>query len=424
MTPISPSSLVVAARFVEQDDLRLVDRVAQRRRPRPGRIVVGEPLPDHVHLRRSETDVKEAALRKAAPVEVEVGGEHRLPAQLHDPKTREVFAAVERPGERAKNARDRVVDRDRLPRQEIGKAAQAVARERVGADRSPGEQGPEDVGDRSAEARRGEQRQPVFGADGEPGHELPDVVQDVSVALDHPLGSSGRTRREEHVREVLRRDGEGRGPAPARPAAISSTDQAGTPSPTRRRARSRPASSVTTAAASSSRPMASRRADRKPWIERHVEAAGLESTEHRREERRARVENQYDGARPILQPAGQRGAPRAGRRRSALRRSSRAPARARPGDRGRLERSFRSARRWTVRSRSSRREPPLRGRIGKDPPGCARTSSSRLVSAVDRLKTARRTPRRPDRARAGPDPKPSIPRRGRRRRRRRSRRST
>ncbi len=216
--------------FVEQNDLGPVHRVAERRAARPGSLVAGEPLADHAHLGRPEPDVKHAASRETAPVELEVRGEDRLAAELDDPDPREVFPPVQSRGERPEDARHRVVDRDRFPRQELGKAAQAVARERVGTDRGSGEQGSENVGDGSPEARRGQQRQPVVGPDLEPVGELHHVVEDVSMALHHALGRAGRARREQHVREVVRRHrrGDFREPG-ARDARRSSRAQTGTP---------------------------------------------------------------------------------------------------------------------------------------------------------------------------------------------------
>ena len=290
-------------RLVEQDDLRLVDRVAERRCPGPGRVVIREPLADHVHLGRPEPDVEDTAARKAIPVQLEVGREHRLAAELHHAKGRQVLAAVERPGEAAEDARDRMKDGDALAREEFGKAPQPVARERVRTDRGPRQERAVDAGHGGAEARRRQQRQPVVGADRQSAGELEHVVQDVAVALHDALGRPGRAGSEEHVREVV---GRNRGRRLRRRR--SCVQLADRPDGLPRREAPR---SVEPCLARDDGRRIERAQDRlearggQRRIQRYVEPAGLERAEHRRKERGSRVAHQGDGPGPARDPLGQ-----------------------------------------------------------------------------------------------------------------------
>ena len=279
---------------VEQDDLRLVHRVPEGRASGPRRVAVRRPVPDHVHLGRSETDVEAAAPRESVAVEIEVGRRDGLAPEPDDADAREVFAAIERRGEAAEHARDRVEDRDRLAGQELGQAAQARRRRASGGRlRAPFKRAPKMSETERPEAHGREQRQPVLGADPEGRRHLERVVEEVAVALHDPLRPPGGAGGEENVRELVGRNTRGR--LRRGGAALEVLD-----APRRREA----AGEATGEGQLRTSRDHGRRLElgphgreprlREPRIQRDVESPGPQDAEHGREERRSGLEQERD----------------------------------------------------------------------------------------------------------------------------------
>ena len=195
--------------------------------------------------------------------------------------------------------------RDPLALQGPGKPAKPVAGQGERAHRRAGEEGPEDVGRPGAEARRREQRQPVLRGQAERPREPAHVVQDVAVRVHDSLGSPGRSRREEDVRQVVGRGGGRRAGRLAwrrelLQAPRGSADAREVPA-ARERRRVRDQHGRVEAL-----PDGLQTRVRKARIERDVEAAGLQHAEHRREEGRARFRDEHDGTRLLPEACGKR----------------------------------------------------------------------------------------------------------------------
>ena len=107
--------------------------------------------------------------------------------------------------EMAEDRRDRVVEGDLLPDQQIRQAVQTLLLDIQRVERRAVEQRAEDAAHRSVDAAGVQQRHPVVAGDVEGVGVFPDVPEDVAVVLHHALRAAGRAGRVEDVGRRIRR---------------------------------------------------------------------------------------------------------------------------------------------------------------------------------------------------------------------------
>ena len=201
------AALHLVAVFIQQQDFHALDRVTQWHHfALQFRFRTDGEVAHGAGLGGAEAGIEGDIAGKCAACELDVAGQHPLPAESHQANIEHVIGAVVIPRKFAEHRRNRVVNRDAARAQPVGQVGHALDAEIVRKECSTIEQCTEDAVDGRDDTAGIKQRHAI------PGRNLLQVgaahaaVQQVAVVLDHPLGLSGRAGRIDDIGERIRAD--------------------------------------------------------------------------------------------------------------------------------------------------------------------------------------------------------------------------
>jgi len=151
----------------------------------------------------AEPDGEQGIRLEVRAKEFDIGRERLIAFEPNDAHRRKARRGAHH---RPEDQRHRVVHGDPLLVDPARQRREPEPAQRIGTDRPAVQQRREEARHRSAEARRLDQGQAVLRGDAQVMRVTHHVVQHVAVAVDHPLGLPGGSRRVEEIREATRRE--------------------------------------------------------------------------------------------------------------------------------------------------------------------------------------------------------------------------